>query len=144
MIPKTIYERAVFIDTSALVAIYDYSEKLHQSARHHLLELHRQKLPLYITNALIIESYARILYNCNYERAIQFLTDIYDGSVMIERATEEDERSARQYLKQYENQKISYVDAISFVVMKRLGIYRVFTYDWHFSLIGFSPEPYPY
>jgi predicted nucleic acid-binding protein len=70
-----------------------------------------------------------------------FLVNIYNGGLTIERAFDADEQQGRNYLQRLNDQTISYCDAISFAVMKRLGIGKAFAFDWHFRLIGFVTIP---
>ena len=54
--------------------------------------------------------------------------------VFVERAWEE---SAEDLLAQYADQDFSYVDATTFVAMRRLGLEEAFAFDHHFLAAGF-------
>jgi predicted nucleic acid-binding protein len=137
----TIYEKAVFIDTSAFYALLDPKDNWHNQAVECLNELVKIGYPLWMTNLVIIESHDRILQGVGREVALSFLDNIHDGSVNIERVLPEDERDAKDCLRNYKDQDFSYVDAISFSVMKRLGIGTAFTFDHHFIIAGFIRIP---
>jgi uncharacterized protein len=53
--------------------------------------------------------------------------------------TPEDEASARATIYRYTDKTFSLTDAISFVVMERLGITTPFTFDDDFRQYGFTP-----
>lgn len=140
-VPRTIYERAVFVDTSALYALVDPKDNWHAQAVECLNELAKQQLPLWVTNSVIIESHDLILQGLGKKVALSFLDNICDGSINIERTLSEDEQDAKNYLRDYQDKTFSYIDAISFSVMKRLGIGTAFAFDYHFSVIGFRVIP---
>ena len=48
------------------------------------------------------------------------------------------EEEAERLLEQYDDQAFSYVDATSFVAMRRLGIQEALTFDRHFVVAGFT------
>ena len=55
----------------------------------------------------------------------------------ILRATREDELMAINWLEKFADQKVSFTDAVSFELMRRHRIVRVFTFDRRFELAGF-------
>jgi predicted nucleic acid-binding protein len=48
------------------------------------------------------------------------------------------EDEAESLLAQYHDQDFSYVDATSFVAMRRLAIQEALAFDHHFSIAGFA------
>lgn len=48
----------------------------------------------------------------------------------------QDEEWAKEILFRYEDRNFSFADAVSFVVMERLGIQYAFTFDHHFVQDG--------
>lgn len=138
---RSIFERAVLIDTSALYALADQKDNRHEQATECLHSIAQFHLPVWVTNFTIAEAHRLILHNLGTRIGLSFLEDIYAGGVAIERVLETDEQQARNYLKRFADQSISYTDAISFATMKRLGIGKAFTFDWHFRLLGFVTIP---
>ena len=53
--------------------------------------------------------------------------------------TETWEEEAERLLERYDDQPFSYVDATSFVTMRRLGIQDALTFDRDFIVAGFTP-----
>jgi predicted nucleic acid-binding protein len=52
-------------------------------------------------------------------------------------SSKEDEIAAIGIFRKYSGQKVSFTDCISFVLMRRQGITRVFSFDRHFEHAGF-------
>lgn len=76
------------------------------------------------------------------KEAIKFLKTILgDPLIEIIHADEEVELEGFSLYRKYLDQSYSIVDCISFVVMKRFGISRCFTFDQHFTAMGFDVEP---
>lgn len=48
------------------------------------------------------------------------------------------EEAAEELLAHYGDQDFSYVDATSFIVMRRLGLREAFAFHHHFAVAGFS------
>jgi predicted nucleic acid-binding protein len=46
-----------------------------------------------------------------------------------------------EYVKRFSDQKLTFTDTINMAVMRRLGLRKVFSFDWHFGLLGFQVIP---
>jgi len=53
----------------------------------------------------------------------------------------QDESAARDLVTRYHDHKISFHDALCAAVMLRLGIYKIFTFDRDFQILGFETLP---
>ena len=62
-------------------------------------------------------------------------------ALRILRPDESVEADALNYFVKYADQGVSFTDCTSFVLMKRHRIKRVFTFDRHFTLVGFTVVP---
>jgi len=142
-VPRTIYERAVLFDTGALEAIVDSRDRYHTQAAQCLERLKTLAYPFYVTPLIIAETQRRLLYKpeLGIPVATRFLEGMYEGFAQIIRSNEEDERQALVYIQRYADQKLTLTDAVSMAVMKRLGLRYVFSFDWHFTLLGFQMLP---
>ena len=63
---------AMCVDTSAWDAIEDRSDRHHAAALRFKEELIQQRARLYVTNFVLDESYALLLYNIGYARTVAF------------------------------------------------------------------------
>src|SRR5262245_28635971 len=95
LIHNSIFEKAVLFDSSALYALADTRDQYHQIATSLLRTIQKNNLPLFITNAVIIESYRLILHKLGRNNARRFLKailkDIEKGTVKLERMLKSDE-----------------------------------------------------
>jgi predicted nucleic acid-binding protein len=138
-----LYTKGVLLDTGALYALVDSRDAHHAEAVNCLDSLQKESHPLFISNVTIYEAYRLILHRLGIPKALEFLERVFDGSVQIEYITQDDENVARDYLNKYDDQPFTFVDALNFVIMGRVQIFKVFTFDGHFNIIGFVNMP-PY
>ncbi len=64
-----------------------------------------------------------------------------DPLIEIVHADEEIEQEGFLLYQKYKDQDYSIADCVSFVVMQLYNISRCFTFDRHFSTMGFDIEP---
>jgi len=137
---KTIYERAYLIDTCSLISFYDRGDQNHNLTRDFLSSLQSEKIPIIINNLIVAETYRRLLYDLNRSIAISFIEELtpFFKSVEIE---QNDILSAMKIIKKLDDQEITLTDAVSMAIMKKYHILKAFSYDFHFTLLGFIIEP---
>ena len=74
--------------------------------------------------------------------ALLFLDEVYNAdNVQVFHSDHTIEAEAFDTMRKYNDQDFSVADAVSFVVMKRESLKRVFTFDKHFKTVHFSIEP---
>ena len=129
----------VFVDTSALYAIFAASDGKHRDAVASFRKLSRERTSLVTTDLVLIESYVLVHARTGRTGLLRFRNAV-GGSAWLETmvATREHAASAWELLEQRTDQEYSYVDATSFVVMRALGIERAFTFDDDFRREGFE------
>jgi uncharacterized protein len=129
----------VFIDTSALYAIFAASDGKHRDAVAIFRNLSRERATLVTTDLVLIESYVLVHARTGRTGLLRF-RDAVGNSAWLETilATREHDARAWSLLEQRTDQEYSYVDATSFVVMRALGIERAFTFDEDFRREGFE------
>lgn len=138
---RTIYERAVMLDTGPLISLYDPSDEQRKDVIATLGQVQSQKYPICITSLTIAETHNRILYDINEECASKFLRNIYDGSVNVLETQPADTLQAMAIIEKYHGQKITWTDAVCMAIMKRMGIRKVMSYDYHFWIMNFTVLP---
>ena len=62
-------------------------------------------------------------------------------TIRILRPSASDEVAALEEFERYADRKLSYTDALSFVLMRERGIREAFTFDRHFPMAGFALWP---
>lgn len=131
--------RAVFVDTSAWYALIAVDDNHHGEADRVFSRIRLEKMVLITTNHVVGETYTLLRGRLGASAARTFLERIRNSAAAERVFVAEDwESAAEELLLQYGDQDFSYVDAISFVTMRRLGITEAFAYDTHFEAAGFA------
>lgn len=128
----------IFVDTSAYYALTDPHDNNHAAASSMALRLAGEGADLFTTNFVAAETHGLILNRMDRNTAERVLERLYASTTRIVRAKEGDEAHAREIVRQYQDKEFSLVDAISFAVMERLHLRLAWSYDQHFSQIGFA------
>jgi predicted nucleic acid-binding protein len=132
----------IFIDTGAFLARYLRNDQYHLRA-----VTIWQKLALYhdsciTSNFVLDETFTLLGRRAGHGFAVQRAKNIYASQALtISRPDREDEIRALQFFSKYADQHVSFTDCISFVLMKRQKINRIFSFDRHFELAGFQTIP---
>ena len=134
--------RMLFVDSSAWVAVANQGDNNHSIAVQIYPRLLADYQRLVTTNLIIAEAHILLRNDLGHRAAIAFL-DKVRSSPRIERVLSSHvlEEEAEIILRRYEDQDFSYADAVSFAVMKVRGIKEAFTFDKHFSTMGFLRIP---
>jgi predicted nucleic acid-binding protein len=126
---------AVFIDSSFWIALRDAREPGHDFARDLLARLFRQRTLFVLTLPVFGEIHAYFSRSARLRQ--QVLADFWNNPVArIEAVPFSDLNDAVELLRQHPDKAYSLCDAISFVVMRRLQLRRVLTFDHHFMQFG--------
>lgn len=136
---RHIYENAALVDTSAVVAALDHTDSNHNDAKRFLKE--NVSLPLFALDVTSHECFTRVRYKSHYAQAQDAYVFLRQSSVELVRFQKADEGVAEVLLKKYSEHAISFHDALCAAAMKRLGLYKVFTFDKDFAILGFLPVP---
>lgn len=131
--------RRVFVDTSAWYAVADSGDANHEVGARVFAGLIGERARLLTTNHVVGETYTLLRVRLGGTAAHAFLRSIRaSGQAQRVFVPPEWEGAAEELLLHYVDQDFSYVDATSFVTMRRLSIQDAFTFDRHFSVAGFS------
>ncbi len=119
-----------FVDSSAIVALVDRNDATHEAAVAAYNDLLAQGYKLFTTNHVVAETVSLLAEGAGAGVARQWLRD---HRLAVYHADEQDEQRARALvIGSHSERGLSYVDAISLVVMERLGIADAFAVDTHF------------
>ena len=132
----------IFIDTGAFLARYLRNDQHHRSAVSVWKKLGSNRDNCITSNFVLDEMFTLLGRRAGHGFAVQRAKNIYASQALtICRPDREDEIKALQFFSKYADQHVSFTDCISFVLMKRGKINRVFSFDKHFELAGFQAIP---
>jgi predicted nucleic acid-binding protein len=127
----------VYVDTSAFLAVLDADDKNHEQAKKVWKELLTSEVSLICSSYVLVETYALVQNRLGMEATRVFHEDIYH-LLQIEWV----EKSLHMYginsVLIANRRSLSLVDCVSFVIMRKMGIKKVFTFDTHFVEQGFE------
>lgn len=129
----------IFVDTGAWFALVDATDKYHKQAIAIQGKLLLHPVRWITTNFVIGETYTLLHRTIGFGTATQFIRTIRSWERLdCLTVPYEIELEAEKILNKYADQPFSYVDAVSFAVMRQKGIIEAFAFDRHFSIAGFT------
>ena len=136
--PRSLRDRRVFVDSSAYLALLDRKDEHHSEAVDIVSALADGEYRQFTANVLLIEAHALVPSTLGIAPAVEFVRGLRQSKTVTVRIRQRDEDDALKLLTRYLDKDSSFTDAISFVVMDRLGIRAAFTFDHHFAQCGFT------
>lgn len=134
--------REIFIDTGAWFALSDGRDQYHKRALQCYRALREQRQQLITTNLVIGEAFVLIRRAGGTQVAFRFLDAIRQSAQLVKvYSTTQHEAEAEKLLRQFADQDFSFVDAVSFAVMRERAITDAFAFDHHFLVAGFVLQP---
>ena len=137
-------DKKIFIDTGAYLAAAHKSDQDHEQSVKVWNEIKQEKMKIYTSNHVIDEFATLLARRMDYIFSADEIDLLYKSDISIERTDENDEKEALNFFRKYADQEVSFTDCLSFVIMNRLKIKKVFTFDRHFSYAGFEVVPHKY
>jgi uncharacterized protein len=127
--------RRVLLDASFWIALRDPREPWHSRARQATLELLKSRSVFVFSTLILAETQAHFC-RCPAISA-QILDDAQNNPTLLwEPITAADESEAMRLLRVHRDKSYSFCDAISFTLMRRLGLHRAASLDNHFRQFG--------
>lgn len=125
----------VFADTSALVALRDAGDANHEAALAWMRGAQERRPKLVLTPYVVAEVHG---FFCRAPKvALAYAERIrQDPTFQLVRPSAADENEAWALLASSQDKTYSFVDAVSFAVMRRLRIPQAFAFDDHFRQVG--------
>ena len=90
------------------------------------------------SNLVVAETYALARTALGHGAALRWL-DSLDLNLVFQTTDDHDE--VHRLLARYQDKRYSYTDALSFVLIERLGLGAAFTFDAHFRQYGMAVLP---
>jgi uncharacterized protein len=132
----------IFIDTSAFFAAEVPRDQFYQRSRQTWNELSDSTIRLYSSEAVFQETSMLLHYRTGPASAIRWIElQMQSKSIIWLPVDAQVRTSALPWMKKFADQEVSFVDATSFVLMRRENIRHVFTFDRHFASAGFRLWP---
>ncbi len=130
---------AIYVDTGFWIALLDAKDSQHSNAIK-ILNGTFEGNEIVTSESVVGETVTYL--NCSLKRhdlAVAFL-DHLDASPL--RLLEDDPTTrteAREILRRYGDNPLSYTDCVSFALMRKHKVNRFAGYDRHFAMMGFQP-----
>jgi predicted nucleic acid-binding protein len=125
----------VFMDSSFWILLRDETGPQHRRIVEATRQLLVNRTQLVVTELVLAETHA--YFSRAPLRSLQILDDFENNrAIHCEPARPADQQEAIQLLRRYRDKAWSYCDAMSFSVMRRLGIRKAASADHHFRQIG--------
>jgi predicted nucleic acid-binding protein len=131
--------KGLFVDAGPLLAVVNPDDQHEEEARRGWRRLAELNFLLVSTEHVLDEVATAIGRAQSPRRAAQWVRQQLDsGLIRWVSCGPEDWRIAADWLAQYSDQQISFTDALSFTLMRRLKIAEAFTFNRHFLIAGFQ------
>lgn len=130
------------MDSGAFIALWMAVDGRHEAATRALGRLKAEGTRLCTSNFVLDEAVTFVGRRAGAAFAAERGRNILDSKVMtVLRPDAEDERHALDLTVKYADQGVGFTDAVSFALMRRHRVKRVFTFDRHFVAAGFALFP---
>lgn len=128
----------VFVDSGAWIALSIEPDTHHERASRLFRQLTSEPRLMVTTNLIVAEAYEAIRRIGGTGVALRFL-ELTGGSPRLLKIYSDNrlEERAEAVLRQHDDQRFSFVDAVSFAVMHDRSIREAFAFDRHFETAGF-------
>jgi len=127
----------VFVDTSALYAVFDCDDSSHRAAREIWTRLVTEDATLVTTNYVVVETSALFQRRLGLPALRAFHEDVVP-LLKVEWIAESLHTAGVGAVLAAARKKLSLVDCVSFQIMRQQGVRSAFCFDSHFREQGFD------
>lgn len=128
---------SVFVDTSAFIAMADADNVQHEEALRLWEALGASGEPLFATNYVLVETFSLLQRRLGIQAVREFQESVCP-LLSVQWIDEPMHRAGVTAVLAAGRRQLSLVDCVSFEVMRRIGLNRVFCFDPHFEEQGFE------
>lgn len=121
-----------------MFALLDRRDRWHDLASETFSRFVQERRPLFTSNLIVAETYILARQALGHTLASAWLVSL-DVNLVFQ--TESEHQEVKALLARYADKDFSYTDALSFVLIERLGIPTAFTFDAHFRQYGVHVVP---
>jgi predicted nucleic acid-binding protein len=125
----------IFLDTSAIYALADQADPQHAQAKERLQVVLESGVEIFTHNYVLVEAMALIQSRLGLGAAVRLARD--SRAFVIEWVDEATHEEAVRRLARQGRQGVSFVDQVSFLVMRRRGVGIALAFDADFEAEGF-------
>lgn len=130
----------LFVDTSGLFAVLDADDREHARALQFWIHAVNNEPDLVSTNYVVVETMALVQRRLGMPAVRDFVADLVPA-LQLEWILEEVHQAALSTVLTAGRRELSFVDCVSFEVMRKLGIKQAFALDRDFAERGFECLP---
>jgi predicted nucleic acid-binding protein len=130
----------IFVDTSAVYAVFDRDDSSHRAARAIWTRLVTEDATLVTTNYVLVETSALFQRRLGLAALRAFHEDIVP-LLNVEWISEQMHVAGVAAVLAAARKKLSLVDCVSFQIMRQQGVRTAFCFDSHFREQGFELLP---
>jgi predicted nucleic acid-binding protein len=132
----------IFVDTGAFLARYLKNDQHHESSTRYWQIMASERAQCCTSTYVIAETLTLLSRRVNSTFAAAKGRAFYASQALhIFRSDPSTEVEALQILEKFADQDVSFTDCLSLALMRRHGISRVFSFDYHFTLFGCERLP---
>jgi predicted nucleic acid-binding protein len=132
----------IFIDTGAFLGRYIARDQYHAVAVGCWEDLRDGGSHCFTSNYVLDETFTLLGRRAGYTFAAARARKILASqNLTILRPVHEDEVHAVEFFEKFADQEVSFTDCVSFVLMRKKRLKRVFCFDEHFRRVGFEVWP---
>lgn len=132
----------IFVDTGAFLARYIQRDQYYRHATDGWKRLVQSARKCFTSNLVVSETATLIARRAGYKFAAQRLHLLLTSQlVTVLRSSQEDELQSVALMEKYADQEVSFVDCVSFVLMRKHHLRDAFAFDRHFEHAGFRLWP---
>lgn len=131
--------KRVFIDTSALVALFDRKDRNHLQARAILKKIQNDRTNMIMTDYIFDECITTVLSAIGHHAAVTAGEFVLSSKIVeIAWLDESAKMKAWEFFRRHADKLYSFTDCTSFIFMKELRINKYFSFDGDFRQAGFE------
>lgn len=132
----------IFVDTGAFLARYLARDRYHAAAQKAWGQLPSRPWRVHTSNFVLDETFTLLARWAGYDFAAERAESLLTSTTLnILRPDSSEELDAIELFRKFADQQVSFTDCVSFALMRRNGIGRVFGFDRHFRHAGFELWP---
>ena len=132
----------LFVDTGAFIGRYVATDQHHAAAAALWREIASKRTRLFTSNFVIDETATNLARIAGYEFAAGVARGLLtDARLVVLRPGKPEELAAATLFTKYADQRVSFTDCTTFVLMRAAKLKRVFAFDRHFEAAGFERVP---